>query len=618
MRHRGPDQQGDYSDERVALGATRLAIIDLEGGSQPVHNEDGTVWVVFNGEIYNFRELRTQLERLGHTFYTQSDTEVIVHAYEEYDTDCVKHLNGIFSFAVWDKKREVLVVARDRIGIKPLYYTVTDRSLIFGSELKVIMTHPLVEKKLDLVALNEYLIYEYVPTPRTIVKGVKKLPPGHVLTVRGGQVRVEPYWDIALERSETGRKTEAEYEHELRQTLRSVVTRELLSDVPVGVLLSGGIDSSAVTIAAAETYPGILKSFSAVFADASFDESAYARIVARVAGTEHHEVGITSSDLLAMIPNLGRLIDEPLGDSSFVPTYLLCRYVSQHVKVVLAGDGGDELFAGYPTYQAHRLIEYYERLVPGPVRRSFVPRLIDHIPTSFDNISLDFKLKRFVSGRGLPLGVRHHQWLGSFTPLQLCDLLQPWARVDERDVFEVVYDHLKRCSAREPVNKLLYLDMKMYLEGDILAKVDRASMACSLEVRVPLLNHRFVEWAASVPHDLKLKGLTTKAIFRRSLRQMLPPSITERRKKGFNMPVAKWLAGPLRELVEDTLSATRLREDGLFNPKFVRRLLDEHYARRADHRKLLWTLLAFQLWYDQLRCASVVPVQEPAPQIRWE
>lgn len=616
MRHRGPDQQGEYGDEFVALGATRLAIIDLEGGSQPVHNEDRTVWVVLNGEIYNFRELRAQLERLGHVFYTCSDTEVIVHAYEEYGVECVQHLNGIFAFAVWDRKRETLLLARDRIGVKPLYYAVTDRSLIFGSELKVVLTHPLVERKIDLVSLNEYLTYEYVPTPRTMVKGVKKLPPGHILTVRDGQIRLESYWDIRLERSETGRKSEAEYERELLYTLRSVVAKELVSDVPVGVLLSGGIDSSAVALAAAEAYPGRLKTFAAVFEDSSFDESGYARIVAEAAGTEHHEVPVTSSDLLSIVPDLGRLIDEPLGDSSFVPTYLLCRFVSQQVKVVLGGDGGDELFAGYPTYQAHRLIEYYERLVPGPLRRSLVPRLVDRIPTSFDNISLDFKLKRFVSGRGLPLGVRHHQWLGSFTPVQMRELLQPWARVEERDVFDVVYGHLQRCSAREAVNRLLYWDMKMYLEGDILAKVDRASMASSLEVRVPLLNHTFVEWATAVPHDLKLKGLTTKAIFRKSLRPLLPPSITRRRKKGFNMPVAKWLVGPLRELVEDTLSCDRLREDGFFEPRFVRRLLDEHYARRADHRKLIWTLLVFQLWYDHFRRGSVFEATEPAPQIR--
>jgi asparagine synthase (glutamine-hydrolysing) len=286
----------------------------------------------------------------------------------------------------------------------------------------------------------------------------------------------------------------------------------------------------------------------------------------------------------------------------------LCKLVSQHVKVALGGDGGDELFAGYPTYQAHRLIEYYEMLVPEQIRRDVVPRLIGRLPTSFDNVSLDFKLKRLISGRGVPLGVRHHQWLASFTPAQKQQLLQPWAQVIESDTFDIVSDHEHACSAAHPINRLLYWDMKMYLEGDILQKVDRASMASSLEVRVPLLNHTFVEWATTVPPDLKLHGFTTKYLFRKSLQSILPPSITKRRKKGFNMPVAKWLAGPLRDLLEDALSERRLREDGFFEPKAVRMLLDEHYARRADHRKLLWTLLVFQLWYDQFMRSSAMDV----------
>jgi asparagine synthase (glutamine-hydrolysing) len=612
MRHRGPDDQGAYRDDHVALGSTRLAIIDLAGGHQPIHNEDQTIWIVFNGEIYNFPALRGQLERLGHTFYTRADTEAIVHAFEEFGPECVQHLNGIFTFAIWDTKRQELFLARDRIGVKPLFYTLTDRSLIFASELKVMLSHPLIERKIDLVSLNEYLTFEYVPTPRSMIKGVKKLPPGHTLTVRAGQVDVRQYWDVRLERSETGRKAVAEYEAELRDQLRSSVQKELLSDVPVGVLLSGGIDSSAIALAAASTYPGRLKTFTVAFEDASFDESRYARMVAERAGTEHHEFTVGADDLLAIVPRLGELIDEPLGDSSFVPTYLLCRLASQHVKVALGGDGGDELFAGYPTYQAHRLTEYYERLIPMPVRQSVVPRLVERLPISFDNVSLDFKLRRFVGGRGLPLGVRHHQWLGSFKADEKRALLQPWAQVDERDTFAVVSEHQRRCSAQQRINRLLYWDMKLYLEGDILQKVDRASMACSLEVRVPLLNHTFVEWATSVPHPLKLKGLTTKYLFRKSLEKLLPPAIIGRRKKGFNMPVAKWLVGPLRELVEDTLAEGRLRADGLFEPRAVRRLLDDHYARRADHRKLIWTLLAFQLWYDRFCQTSTIGAVDEA------
>lgn len=601
MRHRGPDGDGVFLDSQVALGAVRLAIIDLAGGQQPIQNEDGSLTIVFNGEIYNFASLRSQLERLGHRFATHSDTEVIVHAYEEFGAECVLHLNGIFAFAIWDQRRRALFIARDRLGVKPLFYAITDDRLIFASELRVMMAHPRLSKQVDLVSFNDYLTFEYVPTPRSMIKGVKKLPPGHTLTVQAGRTTIEPYWDIRLERSETGRKSEREYEQELLQHLEESVRRELVSDVPVGVLLSGGIDSSAIAVMAAKHYPGRIKTFTATFDDVSFDEAPFARIVADRIGAEHHELNVSADRLLALVPKLGELVDEPLGDSSFVPTYLLSQLVQQHVKVALGGDGGDELFAGYPTYQAHRLIEYYEMIVPEPIRRAIVPRLIGKLPTSFDNVSLDFKLKRFISARGAPVGTRHHQWLGSFTPSEAQAILEPWAYVDERDVFEIVTQHQRRCEAKQAVNQLLYWDMKMYLEGDILQKVDRASMACSLEVRVPLLNHLLVEWATSLPHDLKLRGFTTKYLFRKALRRILPPEITSRKKKGFNMPVAKWLAGPLRDLVEDTLSESRLRADGYFRPAAVRTLLDDHYARRRDNRKLIWTLLIFQLWHDSLR-----------------
>jgi asparagine synthase (glutamine-hydrolysing) len=367
----------------------------------------------------------------------------------------------------------------------------------------------------------------------------------------------------------------------------------------VGVLLSGGLDSSAVAAMMAELTPGNVKSFSIAFDDPSFDESQYARLVAHHLGAQHHELTLTPRMMLDLVPQIVEFLDEPLGDSSIIPTYLLSHFTRQYVKVALGGDGGDELFAGYSTLQAHRLVEYYERLLPGVVRLKLVPRLVEAMPVSYDNISFDFKARRFISGRGVPIEERHHRWLGSFTPGQKQELFQPWLAPAEKNTYGVAFEHSQMCEAGEWVNKVLYLDMKLYLEGAMLPKVDRASMACSLEVRVPLLNHSLVEYMAGLPHDLKLHRLTTKYILRLALRGLVPDVILRRGKKGFNIPVAKWLTGELRPLAEEMFAEERLRREGFFNPSYVRWLLDEHLAGQRDHRKLLWTLLMFELWYER-------------------
>ncbi len=604
MIPRGPDDQGIYHDTSIGLGVRRLSIIDLSGGHQPIANEDKTLWIVFNGEIYNYRELRVYLQKRGHIFATQSDTEVILHLYEEFKEECVQHLNGIFAFAIWDALRRELVIGRDRMGIKPLYYAEVAGQLIFGSEMKVLLAHPAVERDIDLIALNEYLTFEYVPTPRTILRGIYRLEAGHILRYSPQGLDRQPYWNLSMTRSESHPPVNwRDYAALLYQTLQTSVKQELVSDVPVGVLLSGGLDSSTVAALMVEAYPGTVDSFSIGFEEASFDESNYARQVAQHLGTHHHELILTSKMAAQMVPSITDFLDEPFGDSSLIPTYLLSKFARQHVKVVLGGDGGDELFAGYPTLVAHRIIEYYERIVPWAVRSSIAPLLLNSMPVSFNNISLDFKLRRFLAGRGVPLQVRHHRWLGSFGEEEKALLLQAWCQPVLRDTYTQTYWHAHQCDARLPLNQVLYNDLKMYLEGDILYKVDRASMATSLEVRVPFLNREMINFATNLPLELKLRGLTTKYLLKKSMRSALPDKIINRPKKGFNMPVAQWLTTELRELTLDMLSEERIKRQGLFNNDYISRLLEEHFSRRRDNRKLLWTLLIFQLWSDRyMKC----------------
>ncbi len=599
MRHRGPDDQGFYYADGVGLGARRLSIIDLAGGQQPIANEDESMWIVFNGEIYNYRELRTYLQRQGHIFRTCTDTEVILHLYEDFGVDCVQHLNGIFAFALWDIPRQEVVLARDRLGIKPLYYTEVANQLIFGSEMKVMLAHPQVKREIDLIALNEYLSFEYVPSPRTILRHIHRLEPGHILRYNRYGLHIQPYWHLSLARSESQPPVNwRDYATALHHTLKKGVQQELVSDVPVGVLLSGGLDSSTIAALMVELYHGTVESFSIGFEEASFDESSYARLVAKHLGTRHNELILTSRMAADIVPTITDFLDEPFGDSSFIPTFLLSKFASQRVKVVLGGDGSDELFAGYPTLVAHRLIEYYERIVPWSVRAYIAPTLLNFLPVSFNNISFDFRLRRFLSGRGVPLQARHHRWLGSFVDEEKSLLLQDWVKPVLRDTYTQAYLHARECDASLPLNYVLYNDMKMYLEGDILYKVDRASMAASLEVRVPFLNREVVDFTTALPLELKLHRLTGKYLLKKSMQHILPAEVIKRPKKGFNMPVAHWLTSELRELVLDMLSEARVTRQKIFNYDYVKRLLDEHFSRQHDHRKLLWTLLMFQMWYD--------------------
>ncbi len=595
MRHRGPDDEGFYFKNGVALGVRRLAIIDLPGGHQPISNEDSSVWVVFNGEIYNFRQLRAELERRGHCFRTHSDTEVLVHLYEEYGDELVAHLNGMFAFALWDEGRRRLLAARDRMGEKPFYFGIFGSAFVFASELKALLAHPAIEWRLNLLALRKYLSYEFVPSPHSILAGVRKLPPAHRLIFEKGSWREERYWQLNYE-VEKLKLSEAEAAEELRERLRAAVRLRLVADVPLGVLLSGGIDSSTVAALSSEAAPDRIKTFSIAFAEPSFDESRYAQTVATYLGTEHFTQRFTERELLEIVPEIPRLLDEPLGDGSLIPTYLLARFTREHVKVALGGDGGDELFAGYPTYLAHRLANYYCRL-PSFLRSRVVEPAVGWLPVSTENLSFDFRARRFVRGATLPAGTRHAVWMGSFDAELQRLLLAPEVIVTcpDEEVFEEVRAFDQHNGA-EVVESMMSLDARHYLSECVLFKVDRASMAASLEVRAPLLDHTLIEFLARLPVNLKLRGLTTKYLLRRAMRAYLPQSVVARSKKGFGMPVAKWVKSELRSLVHDTFSPEQLRRHGLFNVGYVQRLLKEHEQGQADHRKLIWTLLMFEMW----------------------
>jgi len=598
MAHRGPDDDGSIHREGVTFGIRRLSIIDVEGGHQPIRNEDSTIWVVQNGEIYNHLELRKVLVAAGHRFATQSDTEALVHGYEEWGEAIVERLNGMFAFAVLDLRRGRVLLARDRMGIKPLHYAVDGRRLVFASELKALLCDPRLRRELDPVAIDEYLALEYVPSPRSMVRGISKLPPAHTLEwwLGSGIHRLHRYWSPTLGEEEAPpRKPRLEELcEELRQVLRESVRKELISDVPLGVFLSGGIDSSAVT-AMMSQLGGDVKSFSVGFADRSFDESRYARKVANHLGTEHHELTLEPTMLLDLIPKLPVLLDEPLGDASIIPTYLLSAFTRGHVKVALGGDGGDELFAGYPTVQAHRLAGYYNR-APRLLRRGLIEPVVRRLPVSRDNLSFDFRAKRFVSGASYPLPERHQRWMGSFAAEERTALLSEEMR-DHLSSAHMPADH-DAARPREPLNQVLLMDMRLYLENDILVKLDRASMMASLEGRVPLLNNDFVEYATRLPLDMKLRGLRSKFVFKRALRGLLPNSILNRPKKGFGIPVANWFRGPLKEQMLSVLSPERVARKGFFDPAAVGALVGDHLSGRRDNRKQLWTLFVFELWHD--------------------
>jgi asparagine synthase (glutamine-hydrolysing) len=607
LSHRGPDDAGSFTrplDDRgpfVYLGHRRLSIIDLAGGHQPLSNEDGTIWVVLNGEIYNFLEIRKELESLGHRFKTRSDTEVIAHAYEEYGEACLERLSGMYAFAVWDEPRERLLLARDRAGKKPLYYSLVNGVFSFGSELKALMAFPGFPREVAAGSLAKYLFHEFIPAPHTIFTHARKLPPASSLTWEKGTVSTRSYWSPFAAVAPGRPLSEEVASRRLEELLGLAVKRRLISDVPLGVFLSGGIDSSAIAALAVKHGTGKVKTFSISFEDPSFDESRYARLVSRHLGTDHFEQRMGPQDLIQLVPRVPDLLDEPMADASILPTYLLSRFTRDHVTVALGGDGGDELLAGYPTYLAHRMARVYQRTLK-PLH-PFLQWLGNRLPVSDDNISFDFKVKKFLSGIDYPEGIRNALWLGAFGFDALEKILSPALRplVNPSVLTEEISGYEREYPGNDPDTLIQFLDLKLYLQEAVLVKVDRASMAASLEVRAPFLDREVMEFLFGLPFDFKVKGRTSKYLLKKAMEKTLPAEIVHRKKKGFGIPLAKWVKGPLRELFADLLSPARIKREGFFDPKQVDSLLQDHWMGRKDNRKPLWTLLVWELWLERYR-----------------
>jgi asparagine synthase (glutamine-hydrolysing) len=602
LTHRGPDDHGVHAEPGIGLGFRRLSIIDLAGGHQPMFNEDGQVAVIFNGEIYNFRELRVELERAGHRFATSSDTEVLVHGWEVWGKGLVQRLRGMFAFAVWDRARRTLFLARDRLGIKPLYYAeLPGGCWIFASELKALLEDPDLPRKLDPRAVEEYFTLGYVPDPHTILQGVAKLPPAHTLTLGETSGRAEPesYWDITMwgkaPISDSGGVEEL-----LLDRLDESVRSHLVADVPLGAFLSGGIDSSAVVSSMVGVEGAAVRTCSIAFGEDDFDESRFARGIAQQFQTDHREE-VADSQSFHLLDDLVEAYDEPFCDSSVLPTYLLCRLARRHVKVALSGDGGDETLAGYHRYRNFLTAVRLHRALPGPLRAPILglAGVLARAP------GLSAKMARRAKALGqfggsLP---ESYLWLVGISDPQERRVLYSDAFRRELQGYqslELLQHHYANAPTDDPLSRVQYVDLKTYLPGDILTKVDRASMAHSLEVRVPLLDHQWVEWTASLPPGLKLKDGVGKHVFRRALRSRLSEDVLWRRKKGFSAPVSAWLRGPLREAMRSRLLGPGPGRTDILSPEGVQRLVHDHLAGRADHGSILWALLMFQASWERL------------------
>jgi len=595
QHHRGPDEGDTYVEPGVGFGHRRLSVIDIAMGQQPLGNEDGSVMVCYNGEIYNYRELTAQLKALGHTFKTKSDTEVIVHAWEQWGEDCVHHFRGMFAIGLWDRNKQVMFLARDRLGVKPLYYAMTpDGWFAFSSELKALRMHPSLPREIDPQAVEDYFAYGYVPEPKTIYKGALKLSPGFRLVQKVGAPLAAPeqFWDVPFKLHE--KMTESDAQGELVERLREAVKIRLVAEVPLGAFLSGGVDSSAVVAMMAGLDEGAVHTCSIAFKDKAFDESEYAQQVAQLYKTDHF-VETVDTDDYGLLDTLAHLYDEPYADSSAIPTYRVCQLARKRVTVALSGDGGDENLAGYRRYRyamaeqsvRGRIPEVLRKPVFGTLGRVYpkadwAPRVL-RAKTTFEALSRDL-----VEGYFHGVSIMSDAMRARLFSPRFRAGLQGYSAID------VMRGHAARSPTDDPLSMIQYLDMKTYLPGDILTKVDRASMAHALEVRVPLLDHKLVEWISGLPPEMKLKGSEGKYIFKKSMEKYLPHDILYRRKQGFAVPLAAWFRGPLRERVQQALLGPTLADTGIFNQDYLRELVEQHLSGRRDYSAPIWTLLMFE------------------------
>ncbi len=597
IRHRGPDEDGFYFSAGVGLAMRRLAIIDLKSGQQPIHNQNSTAWIVFNGEIYNYRELRDQLEKLGHRFYTDSDTEAIIHAYDQYGTDCPNYLRGMFAFAIWDERTKSLFLARDRVGKKPLLYAQLEGELVFGSEFTALLEHPRVSRDVDFEAIHHYLSFICVPAPLTAYRAIRKLEPGHWLLWRDGEIKTERYWQLDFSKKQ--KISEEEAGERTVELLREAVRVRLMSEVPLGAFLSGGIDSSAVVALMAQESSEKIKTFSIGFDEQDFSELHHARRVAEHVGADHHEF-IVRPDAMEILPTLVEHYGEPFADSSAIPSYYVSKETRAYVTVALNGDGGDECFAGYQRYAAMSIAQKYRNL-PAPLRDSVISNVVRALP-GFDARQNPLrKAKRFIAAASLPPVERYLRWVSAFDDAAKQGLYS--------DAFRHETAAFRTASILEPwfakangagiVDASLLTDTMTYLPNDLLVKMDIAAMTVSLEARSPFLDHHLMEFAAGLPEKLKLRRLTTKYLLKRVLKKLVPAENLNRSKMGFGVPIGHWFRGAMQPFLRETLLSEKALGRGLFRPEMVRQLIETHVAVKADHSHRLWSLLMLELWYQR-------------------